>query len=901
MKPLKETLHMPITEFPMRGNLAENEPTRLASWEASSLYQKRLEKNKGNPSYVFHDGPPYANGDIHIGHAMNKILKDIIIREKNMRGLYTRNIPGWDTHGLPIESALLKKGDIDRKKMSTSEFRKACENYALKQIETQKVQFKRLGVLGEWDHPYLTLDKAYEASQLEVFASMVEKGLIFKGLKPVFWSPSSETALAEAEIEYQEKKSPSVYVGFESLDLTRFDGPFKFMIWTTTPWTLPANLAIAVDPEFNYVLVDDGSERYVVAEGLKESLEKTLERSFTVVQTVKGRDLEHLPYQHPFYDRQGQIVLGHHVTLESGTGLVHIAPGHGEDDFIIGQQYGLEVFCPVDGRGVMTEEALQYEGLFIDDCSKAVVKDLDDSGHLLKLVFIHHPYPHDWRTHQPVIFRATAQWFASIESLKDEMLKAIQDVKWVPSWGQVRMENMVKDRASWCISRQRSWGVPIPVFYAENGDPILNKELIYHVASLFKDHGSNIWFEWPAEKLLPEGFTHPGSPTGLFTKETDILDVWFDSGTSHKGGMRDFGLSYPADLYIEGSDQYRGWFNSSLSTGIADQGISPYKTVVTHGFVLDGDGRKMSKSLGNVIDPIKVTSQRGADILRLWVASVDYQSDVRISDEMLQQVTETYRKIRNTFRFMLGALGDFDPEKDVIDDGHDSVNQYILMRLNEVSHTALEDYENFEFAAVIRDINQFVNRDLSAFYLDMAKDVLYIERLNSPKRRRLQTVIYHALSHLVPLLTPLLPFTMDEVYSYFPGKKEESAYLTNFKTPTLKTDLALKETFETLLDIRDEVLKALEDARNQKVIGKSLEATVDLELPSTDLKALNTLDQPEKFFIVSDVRLKEGPSRNVQVSKHAGEKCERCWHHVDKINEGVCERCKTVLDDLYGI
>ena len=900
MKPLKETLHMPATEFPMRGNLAENEPSRLTQWQEKDIYQKRLEKNQGQTPYVIHDGPPYANGDIHIGHAMNKILKDIIVREKNMRGLYTRYVPGWDTHGLPIESALLKKGDIDRKKMSTSDFRKACEVYALEQIKNQKEQFKRLGVLGEWDHPYITLDKAYEASQLEVFAAMVEKGLIFKGLKPVFWSPSSETALAEAEIEYQEKRSPSVYVGFESLDLNIFEGPFKFMIWTTTPWTLPANLAVAVDPDFNYVLVDDGKERYIVAEGLKETLEKTLERSLKVIRTVKGKALENIPYQHPFYERQGKVVLGHHVTLESGTGLVHIAPGHGEDDFIIGQQYGLEVFCPVDGRGVMTEEALQYAGLFIDDCSKAVTQDLEASGHLLKLVFIHHPYPHDWRTHQPVIFRATAQWFASIESLKDDMLQAIQEVNWVPSWGQVRMENMVKDRASWCISRQRSWGVPIPVFYAEDGEAILSKDLIYHVASLFKTHGSNIWFEWEAKALLPEGFTHPGSPNGVFTKETDILDVWFDSGTSHKGGMRDFGLAYPADLYIEGSDQYRGWFNSSLSTGIADQGISPYKTVVTHGFVLDGEGRKMSKSLGNVIDPLKVMNQRGADILRLWVASVDYQADVRISDEMLQQVTETYRKVRNTFRFMLGALGDFDPEKDLTDDAHDSVNQYVLMRLNEVSQAALDHYQAFEFASVIRDINQFVNRDLSAFYLDMAKDVLYIERLNSPKRRSLQTVIYHALSHLVPLLTPLLPFTMDEVYSYFPGPKEASAYLENFKTPHITSDPALKNTFETLLEIRDDVLKALEEARNQKVIGKSLEARVTLELPSNELNTLKTLSHPEKFFIVSEVILKEATSRNVEVALHPGEKCERCWHHVAHVTDGVCERCANVLEDLYG-
>lgn len=900
MKPLKETLHMPQTDFPMRGNLADSEPLRQGQWDQQSVYQKRLDKNKNQPSYVLHDGPPYANGDIHIGHALNKILKDIIVREKNMRGLYTRYVPGWDTHGLPIESALMKSGKIDRKKMSTPAFRQACEAYALTQVENQKVQFKRLGILGEWDTPYLTLDKTYEASQLNVFASMVEKGLIFKGLKPVFWSPSSETALAEAEIEYQEKKSPSVYVGFSALDETIFEGPFKLMIWTTTPWTIPANLAVAVDPEFNYVLVDDGAERYIVAEGMRETLEGVLERPLRVLKTVKGKVLEGLTYQHPLYDKQGFVVMGHHVTLESGTGLVHIAPGHGEDDFIIGQQNGLEVFCPVDERGVMTEEALQYQGLFIDDCSKAVAQDLEASGHLLKLVVIHHPYPHDWRTHQPVIFRATAQWFASIESLKKDMLKAIHDVNWVPSWGQIRMENMVKDRESWCISRQRSWGVPIPVFYAENGEALLDSDLIRHVAQLFKVHGSNIWFEWDAVKLLPEGFSHPSSPQGTFTKETDILDVWFDSGTSHQGGMRDFGLPYPADLYIEGSDQYRGWFNSSLSTGIADQGIAPYKTVVTHGFVLDGDGRKMSKSQGNVVDPIKVMNQRGADILRLWVGSVDYQADVRISEEMLQQVTETYRKIRNTFRFMLGALGDFNPEKDRIDVGHDTINQYILMRLNVVSSAALNHYEQFDFASVIRDINQFVNRDLSAFYLDLAKDVLYIERLHSKHRRRLQTVIYEALSHLVPLLTPLMPHTMDEVYQAFPGIKEENVYLTNFKTPHVNDDKSLLASFETLLSIRDDVLKALEESRNQKVIGKSLEAAITLTLPEADIAALETLPHPEKFFIVSKVEVLKGTKRRVEVSVHPGEKCERCWHHVDTIKADVCPRCEVVLEDLYG-
>ncbi|MFU8786175.1 MAG: isoleucine--tRNA ligase, partial [Candidatus Izemoplasmataceae bacterium] len=533
MKDYKDTLLMPKTDFPMRGNLGQNEPHRIAFWNQENIYDARLNKNKDNKPFVLPDGPPYANGDIHIGHALNKVLKDIIVRDKNMRGLYTRYVPGWDTHGLPIESALTNKEKVDRKKLSLVEFREKCEDYALRQVDRQREQFKRLGILGEWDNPYITLDKKYESSQLKVFATMVEKDLIFKGLKPVFWSPSSETALAEAEIEYQDKKSPSIYVKFDAVNKGDFKEDFSFLIWTTTPWTIPANLAVAVNEQLNYVFARVNNEIYVFAEALKQTLIDTLNfESVEIIRTVSGIEFLGLTYKHPLYDRVSPIVSGHHVTIESGTGLVHTAPGHGEDDFIIGQANNLEVLCPVDASGFMTKEALQYEGLFIDDCSKAVVKDLEENNHLLKMSWITHSYPHDWRTKQPVIFRATDQWFASIESLKDSMLKAVKEIDWIPSWGEVRMENMIKDRGSWCISRQRAWGVPIPVFYHEDNTPILDAKIINHVADLFEEHGSNIWFTWEAKDLLPKGFENKTlSPNNNFRKETDILDVWFDSGT----------------------------------------------------------------------------------------------------------------------------------------------------------------------------------------------------------------------------------------------------------------------------------------------------------------------------------------------------------------------------------
>ncbi len=904
----KQTLNMPKTDFPMRGNLGKNEPKMQLDWEALNLYEKRLKKNEGNTEYVLHDGPPYANGDIHIGHAMNKILKDVVLRYKSMKGFYTRYVPGWDTHGLPIETALVKTKKVNRNLIEKVDFRKMCYDYAVEQVAIQKDQFKRLGILGEWDNPYVTYQPKYEASQLRVFADMVEKGLIFKGLKPIFWSPSSETALAEAEIEYHDKTSPSIYAGMECVDnkgLVDFD--FQFMIWTTTPWTIPANLAIAVGDGILYSFIKvDGESVYLVATELIQELKAKL--GWTTVEElkdVKGWELEGMTYKHPLYDRVSPIVLGHHVQTEGGTGLVHTAPGHGEDDFLIGQNYGLDILCPVDERGYMTAEAGPYEGEFIEDCNDSVIRDLKLGGYLLLTEPYVHSYPHDWRTKKPVIFRATAQWFASIESLKDDMINEIKNVEWFPKWGEVRMENMVKDRQAWCISRQRTWGVPIPVFYNEDGSEILDKDVILHVADIVETEGTNAWYEKEAADLLPEGYTNPASPNGQFRKETDILDVWFDSGTSHQGGMTDFGLPYPSDLYLEGSDQYRGWFNSSLSTGVAHLGKSPYKTCVTHGFVLDGDGRKMSKSLGNVVDPLKIINQMGADILRLWVASVDYQSDVRISNDMMKQVSESYRKIRNTIRFMLGNLFDFNPATDAVAfEDLNEVDKYVRLKLDNLVRDALNHYDNFEFDAVYRDITNFVTREMSAFYLDFTKDILYIEQPDAHDRRSVQTVLYDGTRILLQLLTPFLPHTTHEAYLHLPHHAEDNVYLENMPTPLDVDGGDLLAKYDRFMQVRDNINKALEEARNKQIIGKSFAAKLTL-YPNDDVQEL--LDGIDanlgQLFIVSQLEIAtegsgeyEFANLSVDVAKADGDTCDRCWQVVDHTHDGLCHRCQAVVD-----
>ncbi len=916
----KDTLLMPKTAFPMRGNLPNREPEIQAKWNEMNIYEKVQERTNGRPLYVLHDGPPYANGDIHIGHALNKILKDFIVRFKSMTGFQAPYVPGWDTHGLPIEQALTNKG-VKRKEMTIAEFRKLCEEYALGQIDSQREQFKRLGVRADWENPYITLKPAYEAQQIKVFGEMAKKGYIYKGKKPVYWSPTSESALAEAEIEYQDKQSPSIYVGFKVKDGKNvLSEDVQIVIWTTTPWTIPANLGISVHPDLTYVVVEEKGNKYLVAKDLLEAVKTEVAwEEAAIIQEVQGSELEYIKALHPLYDRESLVMLGEHVTTDAGTGCVHTAPGHGEDDFIVGQKYNLEVLCPVDDKGVMTDEAPGFEGLFYDKANKPITEALEEAGALLKLKFITHSYPHDWRTKKPVIFRATAQWFASIKDFRQDLLNAVQETKWVPAWGETRLFNMVRDRGDWCISRQRAWGVPIPVFYAENGDSIITDETIEHISNLFREYGSNIWFERTANELLPEGFTHPGSPNGNFTKETDIMDVWFDSGSSHQSVLEEREeLQRPADLYLEGSDQYRGWFNSSLSTAVAVTGKAPYKGVLSHGFVLDGEGRKMSKSLGNVMVPSKVMNQLGADILRLWVASVDFQADVRVSDAILKQVTEGYRKIRNTFRFLLGNLADFNPaENAVAYENLREVDQYMLVKLNNLIKNVTVSYDKFEFSTIYSDINNFCTLDLSSFYLDFSKDVLYIEAADNHERRAIQTVLYESLIALVKLMAPILPHTAEEVWEHITSVKEESVQLTDFpEYVEYDNAQALTEKWSKFLNLRDDVLKALEEARNQKVIGKSLAAKVSLYVREDAKELLDSIEENLKqLFIVSGLEIagkfEEAPDNALKlentaivVAKAEGETCDRCWTvtlDVGTVEEHptLCARCATVVQENY--
>ncbi len=822
---------------------------------------------------------------------------------------------------LPIEQALTNKG-VKRKEMTVAEFRRLCEKYALEQIDNQRTQFKRLGVRGDWENPYITLEPAYEAQQIKVFGEMAKKGYIYKGKKPVYWSPSSESALAEAEIEYQDIKSPSIYVAFKVKDGKGvLETDVQIIIWTTTPWTIPANLGISVNPDLVYVVVETGGQKYLVAQELLETVSEEIGwENPSIIKTIKGKELEYIVATHPIYNRDSLVMLGDHVTVDAGTGCVHTAPGHGEDDFYVGQKYGLDVLCPVDDKGVMTEEAEGFTGLYYDKANKAVTDKLEELGALLKLTFITHSYPHDWRTKKPVIYRATAQWFASIKDFREDLLTAIKETKWVPAWGETRLFNMVRDRGDWCISRQRAWGVPIPVFYAENGEPIITDETINHVSDLFREHGSNVWFEREAKDLLPEGFTHPNSPNGLFTKETDIMDVWFDSGSSHQAVLEEReDLQRPADLYLEGSDQYRGWFNSSLSTGVAVTGKAPYKGVLSHGFALDGEGRKMSKSIGNVVIPAKVMNQLGADILRLWVASVDYQADVRVSDAILKQVAEVYRKIRNTFRFLLGNLADFNPATDAVSyENLREVDQFMLVKLNELVKQVRNNYENYEYANIYHAVNNFCTLDLSSFYLDFAKDVLYIEAKDQSDRRAIQTVLYESLMTMIKLVAPILSHTADEVWSFIDSVQEQSVQLTDFpEVKELADTKELLEKWSKFMNLRDEVLKALEEARNEKVIGKSLTAKISLYVKDETKELLDSIHENlQQLFIVSDFEVAgsydEAPEQALKldftaivVSKAEGETCERCWTvttHVGEKEEHptLCPRCADVVNNHYS-
>ncbi|EGQ3240880.1 isoleucine--tRNA ligase [Staphylococcus pseudintermedius] len=911
----KDTLLMPKTKFPMRGGLPTKEPQIQQEWKEKDLYRKMLEKNEGQPSFILHDGPPYANGNLHMGHALNKILKDFINRYKTMQGFYTPYVPGWDTHGLPIEQALTKKG-VKRKEMTTAEFRDKCQAFAMEQIDIQKKDFLRLGVNGDFDNPYITLKPEYEAAQIRLFGEIADKGLIYKGKKPVYWSPSSESSLAEAEIEYHDKRSASIYVAFDVKDskgIVADDA--KFIIWTTTPWTLPSNVAISVHPELTYVQMNVDGTRYIIAEALVDAVAEQLgwdKEAVVREKDFKGSELEYIEAQHPFIDRISLIINGEHVTTDAGTGCVHTAPGHGEDDFIVGQKYGLEVISPLDDKGVFTAEGGPFEGMFYDKANQAVTELLTEKGALLKLDFITHSYPHDWRTKKPVIFRATPQWFVSISKVRQDILDAIEDTKFKVDWGKTRIYNMIRDRGEWVISRQRVWGVPLPVFYAENGDIIMTKETVYHVADLFEQHGSNIWFERDAKDLLPEGFTHPGSPNGEFTKEQDIMDVWFDSGSSHRGVLETRPeLSFPADMYLEGSDQYRGWFNSSITTSVATRGRSPYKMLLSHGFVMDGEGKKMSKSLGNVIVPDTIVKQKGADIARLWVSSVDYLADVRISDEILNQVADVYRKIRNTLRFLLGNINDYNPATDRIAEADLlEVDRYILNRLREFTAGTLDHYESFDYLNIYQEVQNFINVELSNFYLDYGKDILYIEEKNAHKRRSMQTVLFEILVNMTKLLAPIIPHTAEEVWSHIEQVDEESVHLTNMPAKE-EVDQALLDKWNTFMALRDDVNRALEAARNEKVIGKSLEAKVKIgNSPSFDTLAfLEGFNDLHQLFIVSQVELVEDTKGEayqhgtIEIAKADGEKCARCWNYSESLVsvgelDDLCPRCQEVVKTL---
>lgn len=908
----KDTLLMPHTKFKMRGGLITKEPDMQKRWKEMDLYNKKLELNKGNEPYVLHDGPPYANGAIHMGHALNKIVKDIINRNKQMQGYFTPYVPGWDTHGLPIEQALTNKG-VDRNKMSISEFRKKCEEFANKQVQGQMEGFMRMGIDGEWDNPYLTYKPEFEAAQVRVLKDMAERGLIYRGKKPVYWSPVSESSLAEAELEYKDKRSPSIYVSFKVENGNDvLEKGVNLVIWTTTPWTIPSNLAIAVHPDLNYVQFNYEGEEYVIVEDLIDTFLEEVEWDKDKVERTKefkGSEIERVEAKHPLFDRTSLVILGDHVTTDGGTGLVHTAPGHGDDDYKVAQHYNLDILSPVDDKGVFTEEAGKYEGLYYDDANKVVGEDLDEAGALIKLKFITHSYPHDWRSKTPVIFRATPQWFASIENVREEILDALNNTKFQVEWNKERMYNMIKNRGDWVISRQRVWGVPLPFFYAENGEPIVDAEVMEHVAGLFETHGSNIWFEWDAKDLLPEGFTHESSPNGKFEKETDIMDVWFDSGSTHRGVLdeREY-LTYPSDLYFEGSDQYRGWFNSSLITSVATRGVSPYKELLSHGFVMDGEGKKMSKSLGNVVDPTKIMNQMGADIIRLWAFSSDFEEDVRISDDILKQVSDVYRKIRNTVRFLLGNLSDFNVETDKVayDDLYD-VDKYMYNKFSKFYNETRDNYDAYNYITIYQSLQNFINVDLSNFYLDYAKDILYIEKEDSRVRRSVQTVLFRILEDLTKILAPVLVHTAEDIYDHSPNRTAESIHLTHFSDKE-EVDEAVLEKWAQIMAVRDDVYKALEVARNEKVIGKSLDAKVTLTLPEgLDKDSINS--EFTQLFIVSQVEIvdeledgTEYANSTVKVEHADGEKCARCWNYKTDENlvtgkDDICDRCRSVVGE----
>ena len=920
-----QTLSLPSTGFEMRGNLVKKEPVMLEEWGKKKLYFKMIGKNKDLPRYVLHDGPPYANGDIHMGTALNKVLKDIIVKQKNMSGHCAPYIPGWDTHGLPIELRVLKELGVENGAIPTPELRKKCREYAFTQIDRQKEEFKRLGVWGDFDDPYLTLRPEFEARQVEIFGEMYKKGYIYKGLKPVYWCPDCQTALAEAEIEYANDPCHSIYVKFKVTDdkglFTKLglslDNTY-FVIWTTTTWTLPGNLAICVGPEYEYTIIQANGENYVMAEALAENVMRAKGiTEYSKIGSFKGSELEYIQTAHPFLDRSSMVIVGDHVTLESGTGCVHTAPGFGVDDFEVCKKYPeIGIVVPVDSKGKLTAESGKYEGLTTNAANKAIAMDLEQSGALFALEKIEHQYPHCWRCKNPVLFRATEQWFCSVKEFKDDAIKAVESVKWIPEWGEDRIKGMIRDRSDWCISRQRTWGVPIPVLYCKDcGKPVVTDELIRKVSDIFRAEGSDSWYIRDTADFVPEGTKCQCGCTS-FDKERDIFDVWFDSGVTHTAVMKERGFDLPVDLYLEGADQYRGWFQSSLLTSAAIGGGAPYKAVCTHGWVVDGEGRAMHKSLGNGVDPLDVIKQNGADILRLWAASSDYHSDVRVSKDILKQLADMYKKIRNTARFILGNICNgegFDPDKDSVPaDRMQEIDKWALIRLGDLIDKVNAGYEAFDFHVVVHCIHNFCVTEMSNFYLDIIKDRLYCDEEKSEERRSAQTAMYTILSAVARMIAPVLSFTAEEIWKYLPASKnddKESIFLNQFpEKPVIDASAELSVKWNRLYELRGFVTKALEIKRNEKFIGASLEAKVTLHTADSELYSFLSSVKGDlaKVFITSAadvanddngaIKAEGNDLLSVTVEKAAGAKCDRCWAYSEYVGSNavyptLCERC----------
>ena len=900
----KETLHMPNTTFEMRGNLAKKEPGILKKWQENNYYQNILAHHEGEKSFILHDGPPYANGNLHAGTAMNRVIKDFIVRSHAMSGYYTPFFPGWDTHGLPIENAIQKLG-VNRKEMSSADFRKKCEEYARQQIAQQMETEKRLGQIADYDHPYISLLPGFEARQVRTFGKMASAGMIFQGLKPVYWSPFNETAVADSEIVYKDVKDATIYLAFQIADGKGvLDSDDYYVIWTTTPWTIPANEAVSLNPDLTYAEVLTEKGKLVVLEKFVDALlAKFHLENKGILRTFKGQELEGITYHHVVLDKECPTLVGNHVTDEDGTGVVHTAGGHGLDDYLVCAKYGLAPINTVDYQGNMNEEAGEkYKGMFFEDCSKAIIHDMNEKGCLLAVENIVHSYPHDDRLKKKVIFRAVKQWFCSIDQLKPQLLDEIDNkIKWHNSFGQKRMHNMIADRGDWCISRQRLWGVPIPIIYNEDGSPIMELEVFNHIADLFEEHGSNYWFEHDAKELLPEGYTNEKSPNGIFTKEKDIMDVWFDSGSSWNELIAR-GYDYPCDIYFEGSDQYRGWFNSSLIVSTAVNGTAPYKEVLSHGYVVDSNGEKMSKSVGNVVNPLDIINVNGADVFRLWAMTSDFKEDLKLGPSNIKQVSDQYRKIRNTFRFLLGNVNaeDFNPKKDMLSyDELTAVDQYILVRLNDVVKAVRQDTEEYDYVDASKVLTNFMVVELSSYYCDFTKDILYCDALDDVRRRQVQTVYWTCLDTLVKLWAPFLCYTTEEVWEHFNNDEAESVHYCHFpEVHTYANEQELKDTFTSLLNVRDAVMKALEESRSEKTIGTAQEAHAVIECTKADKELLEgTLKEDvAQWLIVSKATLKEAEANKVSIIKATGDKCPRCWNYTEEADEnGLCPRCHRVM------